>query len=103
MQCNRHVRAISNAENDIIIIIIIVICCATVHLCTQSFIKPVFITVQLQFLILHIWVVTPPYFGTELDPELQMYTVRDLAQESNLIPIDSSAPIQRAQFVTRRI
>ena len=34
--------------------------------------------------ILHIWVVTPPYFGTELDPELQMYTVRDLAQESNL-------------------
>ena len=73
------------------------------HKCAQSFIKPVFITVQLQFLILHIWVVTPPYFGTELDPELQMYTVRDLAQESNLIPIDSSAPIQRAQFVTRRI
>ena len=53
--------------------------------------------------ILHIWVVTLPYFGTELDPELQMYTVRDLAQESNLIPIDSSTPTQRAQFVTRRI
>ena len=32
-QCNRHVRAMGNAENDItvIIIVIVVICCATVH------------------------------------------------------------------------